>query len=85
MKFSGILWVIVVLALALAIVACVPIQAAPQQSANAEAAEAEQPAAKAPLTYKDMTVGFIRPVLKAAGAPLTPLPSRKLRNNWASI
>jgi simple sugar transport system substrate-binding protein len=45
--------------MALAVVAC-GTQSAAQGPAQSEAVQAEQPAAKAPLTYKDMTVGFIQ-------------------------
>jgi simple sugar transport system substrate-binding protein len=53
----------VVLAIALAIVACGTAQPAAQPAAQEPAKEeapAEQAAAKAPLTYKDLTVGFIQ-------------------------
>ena len=58
MKLSKVLLVVAVLAIALALVGCGAQTAA--QAPVEEAAAAEQPAAKAPLTYKDMTVGFIQ-------------------------
>jgi simple sugar transport system substrate-binding protein len=58
MKLSKVLLVVAVLALALALVGC-GTQSAAQGPAESEAVQAEQPA-KAPLTYKDMTVGFIQ-------------------------
>jgi simple sugar transport system substrate-binding protein len=58
MKLSKVLLVVAVLALALALVGC-GTQTAAQAPAE-EAVEAEQSEVKAPLTYEDMTVGFIQ-------------------------
>jgi simple sugar transport system substrate-binding protein len=58
MKLSKVLLVVAVLALALALVGC-GTQSAAQAPAE-EAVEAEQSEVKAPLTYEDMTVGFIQ-------------------------